>query len=270
MSSPLANNSDQVWRLVTFSESDYGNQKFDKLDTIQTIWHELGHTVGLTHPGKDGNGSNADFNQLDTVMSYNPTEPRNPYYTEADREALKEISAKLSLAATGIEPLQIDKSTVYIYDEASQTSLRNLKGSAVEADSIAGAKGSTESEVFTTGSTGDLVNAGGGNDLIKAGGGVDLINAGDGDDIINGGNNIDKIFTGKGSDTVKIKNKANLIGFDSIIDFSSDDTIRLVGFQPKGLRLEHYGDNTLLFYRNDVIAAVGYDINFADHVQVVS
>ena len=193
-------------------------------------------------------------------MSYVVTEPPNPYYTDADRAALNEISAKLSLGATGKTPLQIDKSNVYSYDEASQKILRNLKGSADEADFITGSKGTPESDVFIAGDA---------DDRIKAGGGVDLIKAGDGDDLINGGNNVDQIFTGKGRDTVKIKNKPNLTGFDSIVDFSDYDIIKLVGFQPKGLRLEHYDDNTLLMHYNDVIAAVGYDINFADHVQVV-
>ena len=268
-SSAYANNSEQLWRLMTFRESDIegASKKFNQLDTISTIWHELGHTVGLTHPADYG--YNPDFNQLDTVMSYNITQPPNPYYTDADRAALMSISAKLSLTPAGLAPVQIDKSSIYVYDEESQRIIRNIKSFAAEADSITGTKGSPEGDVFMPESTDDLIKAGGGDDLIKAGGGIDLIKAGNGDDIINGGNGIDKIFTGKGSDTVKIKNMVNSSGFDSIVDFSDDDTIRLIGFQPNALRLEHYGRNTLLMYHEDVIAAVGHDINFADHVKVV-
>ena len=131
-SSAYANNSEQLWRLMTFRESDIegASKKFNELDTISTIWHELGHTVGLTHP--DDYGYNPDFNQLDTVMSYNITQPPNPYYTDADRAALMSISAKLSLTPAGLAPVQIDKSSIYVYDEESQRiiqkTIRERKG----------------------------------------------------------------------------------------------------------------------------------------------
>lgn len=50
--------------------------------------HELGHALGLSHPG--AGGADPNYTTRDTIMSYNVTDP-SPWFRSADLERLQEI-----------------------------------------------------------------------------------------------------------------------------------------------------------------------------------
>ena len=305
-------NGDSVWRLMTYSETSRpdiaGRETLTKSQvrslTSQTIKHEIGHAFGLSHPGKEQNGWNKSFNQSDTLMSYNASNPPNYNYTAADQAALSLIGSDITDPYRARPAISIDKSNPLPYDEVAQsvtTTLSDIRQlHKLEKDSNHDFSGTTSDsrhdlltgmdsaanissgpgwDIIKTGKGKDYIHAGKGNDFIKSGKGNDIALGGSGTDFIHGGRGNDKLIGGAGIDLIKAGAGQDVVvisyknlnsGYDSLVGFTDEDTIRLKGFNnPEKLSIQHLANKSLLHYGCHVIAAIDTTITFDDHVTVV-
>ncbi len=173
--------------------TDSGNWNFDK----NTIIHEIGHTLGLGHPG--GEGHNPDYNSQDTVMSYN--EGINGWshiWTDLDIEALVSI--------WGVENDSHGENDLRVGSDSNDVIF-----AGVGNDTIYGYEGL---DTLIGGSGSDYVYGGDGNDSIRGGSGSDYLNggrwsysdrivAGEGDDFLGGGGGPDFLFGNNGIDEIR-------------------------------------------------------------------
>ncbi|HEY9641598.1 MAG TPA: hypothetical protein V6C57_14010, partial [Coleofasciculaceae cyanobacterium] len=101
----------------------------------------------------------------------------------------------------------------------------------------------------------DRLDGGAGNDTIKGGKGNDKLLGGDGNDSLFGGVGNDIITCGKGRDLVALETGK---GSDLIKDFRDrQDTLGLSqGLSLGKLTIEQSGRNTLISFRNDLLATL--------------
>jgi Ca2+-binding RTX toxin-like protein len=156
--------------------------------------HEIGHSIGLKHPGdynnnpKDGPFLPDDEDHTgNTIMSYNNT------YSDYNVGPYDALAAQY----------------LYGMDDPAGKTLGNLRYGDDTDEVISGTF--TDANVLWGLGGNDTLNGNVGNDSIMAGSGHDAVNAGDGDDLVSGNDGNDTIYGGNGADRLEGGAGADLI-----------------------------------------------------------
>ena len=187
-----------------------------------TIIHEIGHALGLSHPYE--RPFDSAFNTDDTVMSYNESpDGWDTWFSEADINALQTI--------WGTEDDSVDISGP-----------NSGNGSDSEVQTVNLIEGNRLRNQLTGSNENDLILGHGNGDKIHGRGGDDIIDPG-----VNGSWRISKVKGGEGHDTFVIKD-----GYWSLIkDFNPlEDKIDSSGLQ-NGLQWDHLNGKTYIWGEDD-------------------
>lgn len=151
-----------------------------------TLMHEIGHAIGLKHPGNYNAGgggtegpylSSATDNTDNTVMSYTDGSVLYP---------------------TSVGPYDI-LSARYLYGYSGTGTIGNVTFGADTAETVTGDSGV---QYVHARDGADYIALLGGNDGVAAGSGIDTVLGGDGGDLVYGNLGADLLSGGSGSDTI--------------------------------------------------------------------
>jgi serralysin len=172
--------------------------------------HEIGHSLGLKHPGNYDNDPadgpflpDAEDHTGNTIMLYNPQN------SDAPAEGSYNVGAYDALAVQ------------YLYGsrDPAGTQLGNLRYGDEHAELLIGSF--SDANVLWGLGGDDTISGRAGDDSIMAGDGDDSVIAGDGDDLISGNDGNDTIRGGNGADSLEGGAGADhLFGDDSEGDFA--------------------------------------------------
>ena len=228
--------------------------------------HEIGHALGLKHPGHYGHSDEAPFlpsgedSTAFTVMSYHGAEPSEYFYTDKVAQIFDVAAIQYLYGVNPYQRTGSDTYTIgdrYIWDGGGNDTLDasaerqavylNLNGgtwqhSGARSDSllddgqafigygtvIENAEGSRFNDTIVGNSANNIINGNGGNDFISGGGGNDRLSGGAGNDVLYGGGGRDTLTGGSGRDTFLFAERPNNGSADVITDFTvGEDRIGL-------------------------------------------
>ena len=99
----------------------------------------------------------------------------------------------------------------------------------------------------------DVIYGEGGNDKIWGGAGNDSIFGGSGNDKLSGGTGYDKLVGGTGKD-IFVLSKGK--GYAKIKDFTTEDSLKVIGVSKKKIKTVKKGNDVLIFGKKDLLARV--------------
>lgn len=289
----LFGNGSERWGLLTYRpvplDAGY-TAEFSKARATRTIKHEILHGFGLSHPDSP-NGFNPAYNDLDTLMSYNNTDPLpNSTLTTADKAATKQIMNRFlyggSLTSLGKKSFNIDKSVAYHLDELGEfpNTISEPKSQGLKSnDKLAFFDDNDNvffnpiNRTFKT-ATGELSidrndDTSKENDLVIADPNQSLHISGDGDDLIYVFKGNTFVEPGDGKDTIlleKNNGSQNIIldGFsyehDTVLNFELEDLLTVSNASLDSIGILQAGGNFIVTNGGDLLATVTSNITDVD------
>lgn len=290
--------------LIDENGYDYGIAKWQD---AATIIHEIGHTLGLSHPQSNGNDdpNGSGHNTSTTIMSYNPDVKYDEYgisahapsWSSADFATLQSIwgseNGNNDHPTNSSDTITITSSTHSLFlfngnDKAyggaeedviyGNQGLDTIKGGLGD-DIVYGGKDNdllcgNQGEDRIYGNLGDdLIYGGKSNDWQHGGMGADVLYGNLGDDLIYGGKSNDTLHGGQGADVLYGNSGADLFklsaGSDRVMDFNSSEGDSIAIRSGLAYSIQSQGSDMLINTDIGSLRLVGTDLNSFNSAQSI-
>ena len=278
LSADATNGIGDKWRNIFYTAA--GMKGLEGLDAIKnTIVHEMGHTLGLSHPydyasEQDddvhaGDGSNTVYNSEDTIMSYNRPDGFRTDLTDQDENAYRHVwqsfGGSEDLASPSGKSLRKDD----VFGQATTASGRKPSGTirfwpsstglvSLENQSRDYITGLSVNDWYVGDQSDDTWHGGEGNDEYFYKGGFDFASGGDGEDIFyidplnaNGYLTINDFTDGQDKLVFQSDDDYSIFAFGGATFVFASDTDKVVFLNGEFTEQQLFGDNVvspLLFW----------------------
>ena len=278
LSASATNGMGDKWRNIFYSPGGY--KGLEGLDAIKnTIVHEMGHTLGLSHPydyasqqDNDvhaGKGLNSVYNSKDTIMSYNRIDGYRHDLTDPDENAYRHVwqsfGGSEDLASPSGKSLRKDD----VFGQATTASGRKPSGTirfwpsstglvSLENQSRDYITGLSVNDWYVGDQSDDTWHGGEGNDEYFYKGGFDFASGGDGEDIFyidplnaNGYLTINDFTDGQDKLVFQSDDDYSIFAFGGATFVLASDTDKVVFLNGEFTEQQLFGDNVvspLLFW----------------------